>query len=218
MSFRSIELLLTHLLPSPSPSSASSFPPLPPPVCEGDVHIRVADHFKQLEPCTVIDGDLIIATLNKCCINGTYPRLKEITGKFIVYYTILESLAMFPNLVVIRGRDPLQGYSLILVDNNLPHLHFPSLRVIQKGGVRIWKNLQLCYVETILWTELIGDYQMHLDNYADKYRDERAMILLARNRGICPDLCKESLRCPQRMVETKKKELCWSPNVCQSRE
>lgn len=89
--------------------------------------------------------------------NETFPLLTEVTDYIIVYQVhYLRSLGkILPNLSVIRGRALFEGYALVVYSNShLEELGFSNLMTISRGGVMIEKNVMLCYVKSIDWTQI----------------------------------------------------------------
>lgn len=59
---------------------------------------------------------------------------------------------------MIRGNTLVHNYALVLFQNpNLRDVGLPNLVEISRGGVRIVDNAELCYANTINWTEIIRD-------------------------------------------------------------
>lgn len=119
------------------------------------------DQLAALENCTVIEGSLTIAIMDRATAaefaNLTFPRLVEIT-EYLVIYRIqgLQSLGrLFPNLAVIRGNQLFNNYALIIFDvSSLLNLGLGNLTSIERGLVRIEKNPNLCFVDTIDWDNI----------------------------------------------------------------
>ncbi|KAM3179728.1 hypothetical protein ACTXT7_000011 [Hymenolepis weldensis] len=95
-------------------------------------------------------------------------------------------------------------------------LILPSLRVIQRGGVRIDINPNLCYVRTVNWSYILGNQT-----------SAAAPIRLFTNRLICPDTCQPECATPtteprvlsadSKSKPNKKETIhCWSSSHCQS--
>lgn len=156
-------------MPPPQPKP----PPSPPPpplkvhpkakkVCSG-VHIRNdLKSFEQLQGCNIIDGPLTIALVSnqtfpyepKDFENITFPDLIEVTD-YLLFFRVqgLTSLAkLFPRLSVIRGRELVENYALIIYEMmHLQKINLPNLTDILQGSVRIESNPNLCYVSTVNW-------------------------------------------------------------------
>lgn len=89
--------------------------------------------------------------------NLTFPDLREITDYLLLFRAFgLPSLEkLFPNLAVIRGRVLFYDYALVVYEMlQLQQLSLKSLTDIVRGGVRIEKNPNLCFVETIDWDRI----------------------------------------------------------------
>lgn len=72
---------------------------------------------------------------------------------------------LFPNLAVIRGKETFNNYSLILSENeDLIEIGLQNLQVIERGSVRIEKNIKLCYANTINW-KVITVQEDRIDDY-----------------------------------------------------
>lgn len=139
----------------------------------------------------------------------TFPDLVEITGYLWIYRVSgLTTLAkLFPNLRVIRGSEFVQAYSLIIWEaQDMTDIGLPSLTHIGAGHVRIEKNPQLCYTDTIAWHHIV---QAAKNDTAHKYD------VIKRNSDICVDQC--PLDCPAAPVShnTKTKYTCWNQDHCQ---
>lgn len=145
-------------------------PPQPPPqydpkskkICPG-VHIRNdLKSFEQLQGCKIIDGPLTIALVSnqtfpyepKDYENITFPDLIEVTD-YLLFFRVqgLTTLAkLFPNLSVIRGRELVSNFALIIYEMmHLQKINLPNLNDILRGSVRIESNPNLCYVATVNW-------------------------------------------------------------------
>lgn len=61
---------------------------------------------------------------------------------------------------------------------SVQYIDLPSLRLIQRGGVRVDQNANLCYVRTVNWAQILGNQTQ-----------SAAPIHLLSNRLICPDSC-----------------------------
>uniref|UniRef100_A0A0X3NPX8 receptor protein-tyrosine kinase n=1 Tax=Schistocephalus solidus TaxID=70667 RepID=A0A0X3NPX8_SCHSO len=145
----------------------------------GDYDVRRAASLTRIQSCTVIEGNLLIL-MTKLPVTASVPNLREITGYLVIYdLTGLESLStLFPNLTVIRGQSLIYNYALVIRSTTLKYIGLPSLRVIQRGGVRIDLNANLCYVRTVNWTEILGPQS-----------PAAAPVRHLSNRLICPENC-----------------------------
>lgn len=172
--------------------------------------------------------------------DASVPYLREITGFLVIYdLTGLDSLSkLFPNLTVIRGRSLISNFALVIRSTSLKvdlwfvlcHLSIwpfynlnllfktiglRSLRVIQRGGVRVDLNTNLCYVRTINWSNILGSQTA-----------AAAPVRLITNRLICPDNCQPNCIILQQQKDRPSdtpshgkegtRGHCWSSTHCQS--
>ncbi|VDK20104.1 unnamed protein product [Taenia asiatica] len=184
----------------------------------GDFDVRRPSALSRIKSCTVIEGNLLIV-MTKLPVNASIPNLREITGFLVIYdLTGLDGLAtLFPNLTVIRGRSLISNFALVIRSTSLKTIGLPSLRLIQRGGVRVDLNTNLCYVRTVNWSYILGNQTA-----------AAAPIRLLTNRLICPDTCQpecvasapapRSLSRPKGTSREKDAKLghCWSSSYCQS--
>jgi len=140
---------------------------------------------KSLENCTTYEGSIqiqIVRQASEHVMNQLrFPKLTEITGHLLVslVYGQRSLKDIFPNLAVIRGREVFLDYSLVIYENDgLREINLPSLTTILDGGVRIEKNINLCYVKTIRWESIMRS------NAEDEYS-----VVLRSNNNDCYDAC-----------------------------
>lgn len=143
----------------------------------------------------------------------SFPELREITD-FLLFYRVngVRTLAsLFPNLTVIRGQNLFYSYALVLFEMPmLQEVGLYSLTDIMGGSVRIDKNPQLCYINTIDW-DLIT-YKKG-ENYVKS-------IKLDNECPVCPGNTSGGLNCPEHEIidstgEKRNKRLCWNKDYCQ---
>ncbi|KAL9887722.1 insulin-like receptor isoform 1-T9 [Glossina fuscipes fuscipes] len=171
--------------------------------------------FRQLENCTVIEGFLLITlvtTHTTSEFTETYPLLTEVT-EFIIVYQIenLRSLAqIFPNLSVIRGRNLFEGYALIVYSNmHLEELGLSKLTTISRGGVRIEKNVMLCFVKTIDWSQIVSNTT---DIVIEDNRDTiECPLCPGDQKSSVSDNTLNELICKEHHGSRN----CWNSNTCQ---
>ncbi|CAL8099243.1 unnamed protein product [Orchesella dallaii] len=157
-----------------------------------------------LRNCTVIEGSLQIALVNPATpekwANLSFPKLREITGYVLLFdiskITTLKNL--FPNLAVIRGQELIDTNALIISSAGLQEVGLPSLTDIQRGGVYILDNSQLCYVDTVDWMLIANETSF--DGISNNKPSEQ-----------CPNTCNKN--CP--VSEYDGRHLCWSSQNCQ---
>lgn len=145
------------------------------------------DNCKSLENCTTYEGSIQIQIVRRSkdavMKQLRFPKLTEITGHLLVslVYGERSLKEIFPNLAVIRGRELFLGYSLVIYENDgLEEVNLPSLTTILDGGVRIEKNINLCYVKTIRWKSIM---RTTTDD------DQFFSLYLNSNNNDCYDEC-----------------------------
>nr|XP_043068213.1 insulin-like receptor [Drosophila bipectinata] len=173
---------------------------------------NTADSVNYLGNCTKIEGFLLISLIDAPqIITGTFPLLTEVT-EFIIVYRVwgLESLAqLFPNLSVIRGNALFDGYSLTVHSNpNLKYVGLTKLRSITNGLVRIEKNANLCYANTVDWLSIMAENATASD-----------FTVLNGDLSSC-EACPVKSRSDDTGISCKqypnKKSYCWNSNSCQT--
>ncbi|CAG2100850.1 unnamed protein product, partial [Medioppia subpectinata] len=179
-------------------------------VC-GNVDIRNSvEYFSKLKNCTVVEGYVRIVLIDngtpKDYENLTFPALREITDYLLLFRAMgLPSLGkLFPNLSVIRGRNLFHDFALVVYEMlNLQQLGLRSLTHIVRGAVRVEKNPNLCFVETIDWDRIAKSAKNGHYIHGNKARKE------------CP-IC--SSQCPYSSARTldgkqigdQSGRLCWN--------
>ncbi|KAG5669147.1 hypothetical protein PVAND_017042 [Polypedilum vanderplanki] len=158
-----------------------------------------------LSGCRVVEGSITILLMDdmeaRDVVNFTFPELVEVTGFIMLYriggFTSLDQL--FPNLAVIRGRDLFKDYSLIIYEMlHLTDIGLKNLMTIERGNVRIEKNENLCFTNSINWNQIMVQND---DPYVDKNR-------LPALCPSCPnDKCTKSA--------DGKQNYCWNVDYCQ---
>lgn len=127
-----------------------------------------------------------------------FPLLTEVTHFVLIFKVMgLRSLTrMFPNLRVIRGTDLFEGYALSVFDNeNLEELGLQSLTTIMRGAVRIQRNIELCYINTIDWSQI-------MESPAKDFRE-------VENKREC-------FKCPSEFENRcRTSNYCWNSMYCQ---
>lgn len=114
--------------------------------------------FELLRGCTVVEGFVRIVLIDRAnesdYENVSFPELREITCYLMLYRVRgLRNLGLlFPNLAVIRGNTLFQDYALVVYEmQQLQELGLWGLTAILRGSVRIEKNPELCYYNTVNW-------------------------------------------------------------------
>ena len=184
-------------------------------MCEGDIDIR-----NQVEKevvgrnCSVIEGSVSIVLMDHAkphdFDNYQFTDLVEITGYLLLYRVSgLRTLRyLFPNLRVIRGNSLFFDYALVVYEmQDLQEIGLSKLVAIQKGSVRLEKNNNLCYYETINWSYITS--QMMEDHY----------ILKNKKSIECVDVC-PAKNCPtmESTYQGQKisRQICWDNQTCQA--
>lgn len=179
-----------------------------------------------LANCTTYEGSIQIQIVRKASDavmkQLRFPKLTEITGHLLVslVYGQRSLKEIFPNLAVVRGREVFLDYSLVIYENDgLEEVNLPSLTTILDGGVRIEKNINLCYVKTIRWKSI-----MRTINTEDDYS-----LVLNSNNNDCYDACFQAPGAQKRCLPpaghgSLAHQQCWAPGIneqnddCQSRK
>ena len=128
-----------------------------------------------------------------------FPKLTEITGYLLVslVYGERSLKEIFPNLAVIRGKELFLDYSLVIYENDgLQEINLPSLTTILDGGVRIEKNINLCYVKTIRWESIMNSNNS---------------LVLGTNNNDCYDTCFGGKCKPPAGHGRSTRQYCWAP-------
>lgn len=161
----------------------------------------------ELENCTTLEGSIQVQMIRKAgdavMKELQFPKLTEITGHLLVslMYGKRSLREIFPNLAVIRGRQVFLDYSLIIYQNDgLEEVNLPSLTTILRGGVRIEKNINLCYVKTIRWKSIMRNTKV----------DEYTLVLNSNNND-CYDRCYEQKCGPPAGHGSLTNQYCWAP-------
>ncbi|CAH3033119.1 unnamed protein product [Pocillopora meandrina] len=167
------------------------------------------DGCEELENCTTLEGSIQVQMVRKASDavmkQLQFPKLTEITGHLLVslMYGRRSLREIFPNLAVIRGRQVFLDYSLIIYQNDgLEEVNLPSLTTILRGGVRIEKNINLCYVETIRWKSIMRNTKV----------DEYTLVLNSNNND-CYDRCFQQKCTPPAGHGSLTNQYCWAPGA-----
>ena len=166
------------------------------------------DQFQKLVNCTVIEGELQILLIDYAkpedYENLHFPDLVEIKDYLLLYRVHgLRSLRnIFPNLAVIRGEKLFSNYALIAFEmQSMEELGLVSLASIPKGAVRLEKNPNLCYIETIDWTKIVTG--IHEENFFKGNKDTKECV------NTCPKNCDTTLG------YDRQEPRCWTLKDCQ---
>ncbi|KAJ8010643.1 hypothetical protein DPEC_G00077220 [Dallia pectoralis] len=154
------------------------------------------DSFKN---CTKINGDVSIieASLNGDNYTSTpkmdlskleyFKTVKEISGFLLIqaWPKNLDSLSVFENLEIIRGRTKHGevGFAVLRV-NHLKYLGLRSLREISDGKVVVTNNPQLCFTNEDHWKGLF-----RMDKQTSKIRNNANISTCAQLNSTCDEMC-----------------------------
>lgn len=137
----------------------------------------------------------------------SFPKLTMITDYLLLFRVPgLESLStLFPNLSVIRGRNLFYNYALVIFEvNDLKDIGLLSLRNITRGALRIEKNAQLCYLDSIDWSLIMNaDLNFISGNKQGECAD------------VCPGLMENNPTCIKTNFNGVSNYRCWTSKHCQ---
>ncbi|XP_064842599.1 insulin-like growth factor 1 receptor [Oncorhynchus masou masou] len=173
--------------------------------------------FRRLENCTIVEGYLQILligdknyNLNQEVFRSlSFPKLTMITDYLLLFRVSgLDSLStLFPNLTVIRGRNLFYNYALVIFEmTSLKDIGLYSLQNITRGAIRIEKNPELCYLDSIDWS-LIMDAEFNNFIAGNKQSKECG--------DVCPGIMEDSRRCIKTNFNDNFNCRCWTSNHCQ---
>ncbi len=173
------------------------------------------ENFKSLENCTVIEGFLRISLIDYAEFSDYsqlhYPNLVEVTDHIVLYRVYgLRSLShIFPNLAVIRGNVLFFNYALVSFEMpDLQELGFYGLTKILNGAVRLEKNPQLCYLDTIDWS-LITSEAHHENDIIFQNKDVDECV------NVCPETGCDARDGQHYRGEQERQQWCWTADHCQ---
>ncbi|XP_077376332.1 insulin-like growth factor 1b receptor isoform X2 [Festucalex cinctus] len=171
--------------------------------------------FRRLENCTVVEGYLQILLIGDKNNNQeifrslSFPRLTVITDYLLLFRVSgLDSLStLFPNLAVIRGRNLFYNYALVIFEmTSLKDIGLYNLRNITRGAIRIEKNPELCYLDSVDWS-LIMDAEFNNFIAGNKQSKECS--------DVCPGIMEKNQQCRKTMFNNNYNFRCWNSNHCQ---
>ncbi|XP_032416540.1 insulin-like growth factor 1 receptor [Xiphophorus hellerii] len=174
--------------------------------------------FRQLENCTVVEGYLQILLIGDKSNNNfnqevfrtlSFPKLTMITDYLLLFRVSgLDSLStLFPNLSVIRGRNLFYNYALVIFEmTSLKDIGLYNLRNITRGAIRIEKNPELCYLDSVDWS-LIMDAEFN--NYIAGNKQSKECS------DVCPGIMENNPMCKKTMFNNNYNYRCWNSHHCQ---
>ncbi|XP_026758782.1 insulin-like receptor isoform X2 [Galleria mellonella] len=175
------------------------------------------ENMEKLRGCRVIEGQLSIVLMERAnprtFENVSFPELREVTEYIKIYRAkgVRNLGDLFPNLTVVRGMRLYKDYAIVIYDNeHLESLGLRSLSRIERGAVRIQHNDQLCYTDTVDWSQIIAK---DLDNvFIRSNYDPRLCGLCPEAQSRTVDHPQSSSMCPTDASGTL---LCWDDKHCQ---
>ncbi|XP_028969810.1 insulin-like growth factor 1 receptor [Esox lucius] len=173
--------------------------------------------FRRLENCTIVEGYLQILligdknnNINQEVFRSlSFPKLTMITDYLLLFRVSgLDSLStLFPNLTVIRGRNLFYNYALVIFEmTSLKDIGLHSLRNITRGAIRIEKNPELCYLDSVDWS-LIMDAEFYNFIAGNKQSKECG--------DVCPGIMEDNPQCIKTNFNGNFNYRCWTSSHCQ---
>ncbi|KAG7271069.1 hypothetical protein CRUP_037968 [Coryphaenoides rupestris] len=187
-------------------------------ICSPSIDIRNdISELKRLENCTVVEGYLQIllisdktSSLNQELLHSlSLPKLTVITDYLLLFRVAgLDSLStLFPNLSVIRGRNLFYNYALVIFEmTSLKDIGLYNLRNVTRGAIRIEKNPELCYLDSVDWS-LIMDAKGNNFISGNKQSKECG--------DVCPGMMEDNPLCRRTKFNDQLDYRCWTSNQCQ---
>ncbi|KAI1904515.1 hypothetical protein AGOR_G00006440 [Albula goreensis] len=187
-------------------------------ICGPSIDIRNdISEFKRLENCTVVEGYLQILLIGDKNNNVnqevfrtlSFPKLAMITDYLLLFRVSgLDSLStLFPNLSVIRGRNLFYNYALVIFEmTSLKDIGLYNLRNITRGAIRIEKNPELCYLDSVDWS-LVMDSESNNFIIGNKQSEECG--------DVCPGIMEDNRQCIKTSFNNNYSFRCWNSNHCQ---
>ncbi|NWI92937.1 ERBB2 kinase, partial [Pitta sordida] len=152
-------------------------------------HYETLRHLYQ--GCQVVQGNLELTYLPPDADTAFLKDIKEVQGYVLVAENQVSALEL-QSLRIIRGTQLFQDrYALAVVGNadpagttGLRQLGMRHLTEILKGGVLIERNPQLCFQETILWSDIL---HRHNEFSGDIRVESGRRRSCANCRALCPE-------------------------------
>nr|XP_055072329.1 receptor tyrosine-protein kinase erbB-4 isoform X2 [Misgurnus anguillicaudatus] len=152
--------------------------------------------------CTKINGNLVflitgikgdvyhnIEPLDPEKLN-VFRTVREITGFLNIqsWPENMTDLSVFSNLATIGGRSLYSGISLLVLKQQwISSLQLQSLSEISAGNIYVTNNSQLCYYNTVNWTQLF-----RTNTQKAMIRNNRDPKECISDRMICDPLCSDA--------------------------
>ncbi|KAK7925860.1 hypothetical protein WMY93_008170 [Mugilogobius chulae] len=183
-------------------------------ICAPSIDIRNdLSELQRLENCTVVEGYLqilLISNTNQEELRSlSFPKLTLIT-EFLLLFRVsgLTSLStLFPNLTVIRGRNLFYNYALVIYEmTSLKDIGLYNLRNITRGAVRVEKNSELCYLDSLDWSHIMDSDSNNIINGNKESKE---------CDNMCPRVTEDSPSCRRTHYNNNNNYRCWTSNHCQ---
>lgn len=101
----------------------------------------------------------------------------------------LNDLSVFSSLTTIQGRSLFKRFSLMVMHiPSLTSLALSSLREISDGSVYISQNKNLCYHDTVNWTQLFTGSRVRVNNIVNN----KPLVDCVAEGHVCDPLCSDS--------------------------
>ncbi|XP_022241465.1 epidermal growth factor receptor-like isoform X2 [Limulus polyphemus] len=113
--------------------------------------------------CTYVEGNLELTWLTDDIDLTFLHDVREVTGYVLISFVNVKRI-VFPSLMIIRGRKLLmvngmlknQSFSLFINHSSIESIQFPALRDILNGNVGFVNNINICFIDTIKWNEILS--------------------------------------------------------------
>ncbi|XP_076848316.1 insulin-like growth factor 1a receptor isoform X2 [Brachyhypopomus gauderio] len=185
-------------------------------ICGPHIDIRNdIGEFRKLENCTVVEGYLQILLIGdknhpyQEFRSLSFPRLTMVTDYLLLFRVAgLDSLStLFPNLSVIRGRNLFYNYALVIFEmTSLKDIGLYNLRNITRGAIRIEKNPELCYLDSVDWSLIMV---AEFNNYVKANKQSKECA------DVCPGIMEDNPQCIKTSFNNNYSYRCWTSNDCQ---
>lgn len=183
-------------------------------ICGPSIDIRNdVTELHRIENCTVVEGYLqilLISNINQEELRSlSFPKLTVITDYLLLFrvsgLTTLSTL--FPNLTVIRGRTLFYNYALVIYEmTSLKDIGLYNLRNITRGAIRVEKNNELCYLDSVDWSRIMD---AEINNIVNGNKESKECD------NVCPGIMEDNPVCRKTDFNDNYNYRCWTSNHCQ---
>ncbi|KAL1452630.1 hypothetical protein WDU94_006843 [Cyamophila willieti] len=125
----------------------------------------LAEHYNDLKArytnCTYVDGNLELTWLKNESLDLSFlQNIRNVSG-YVAIYEVNVTKLVLPKLEIIQGQNTLNHNSniensLFVSYNNITTLEMPALKGILHGTILVAHNPNLCYMNTIIWTDILS--------------------------------------------------------------